>query len=287
MNMLRAKSVFLILLCLSLGLLLVPERLISRWRLAFFSEIQTLTSFFRNQIPILPPTIERTRASKDLELQLEDARRRARELEIKNIQLQSEVFQLRKSRADIAELREFFPHLQFFPAQIIGRASLDIGSDIILACGSNHGVRQGDAVLQGQNVAGQVVEVMPEVSRAHLVTSPRIVVPARLSQSRAECYVRGTEDGACEVVFLGQRPSTVDGEIIFTSGLNAFFPPDIIIGELAGPPVASRDQRTYVAPCTPRANLHELEEILVVRRHDTAMIPPSWRQTSAHPFGGQ
>ena len=276
MTRLSVHSVLIILTALTAAALCLPEDVLATWQLAFRSQENALRDSLEGFQNSHSPTLERDRAPRDAVAELADRTRMLHECQADNYRLQAELERLRRSQQELSQVMEFLPLLRFAPAMVTGRSGLAGTDDLIINRGLADGIAPGDAVLQGQNLAGQVMEALPHAARVRVVIHPDIVVPARLGQSRSECYVRGGADGGCEVVFIGLVPDAVAGEMVFTSGLLGYFPPNVLVAEILEQPVCSRDQKTWVAPCRPRANLAAVEQVLVVRSTQNTGVPSTW-----------
>jgi len=276
-------------LLLAAGLLcLLPPALLGTWRLAFLSSASRLARAWETRAAERPPTLEQGRGrdgaggpGSPQEQRIQDLERQVEELRNLLVRTRSELAGARQRLEQLAEVREYLPALRVLSAEVLVRpGGLPLGGDAVRGAaiavnrGRNDGVDVGDVVLQGQAVVGQVVEADAHAARALLISSPRSVLAARLGRTRTECYVRGAAQGGCEAVFLGRPPEAQAGDMVFTSGLLGYAPPDLLIGQLTGPPVASRDRRTHVAPLQPRADLNALETVLVVRRTDVDVDTP-------------
>ncbi|MFW5856497.1 MAG: rod shape-determining protein MreC, partial [Planctomycetota bacterium] len=278
MRRLPRPSPALALLGLSLALCLLPGEILSTVRMRLYSEAaRLLTGVDALAGEDAVPSLEHTRASDDPARALADARRQAEELRNRLDRCMADLEDARRRLRQLSEAREFVPALKtlaFTPATVIARTGRwpedPGGSSLIFDRGLDANVAAGDALLQGQAVLGQVVQVREHACRALLLNHPSLIIAGREAATRTECYVRGRLDGGVEVVFIGRAPEATPGGLVLTSGLLELFPPGLIVGEIAGPLVESRDQRTHVAPLRPRAELQAVEMALIVHRADAA-----------------
>ncbi|MBN1258085.1 MAG: rod shape-determining protein MreC, partial [Planctomycetes bacterium] len=186
----------------------------------------------------------------------------------------------RRRLGQLSKAQEFIPELKtlhFVTASVVLHAGqwpgASGGGSFVLDRGSADGVVVGSALLQGQAVLGQVVEVSPHASRGIMLNHPNLIIAGRLGGQRTECYIRGSVAGVCEAVFLGRQPEAKEGDLIFTSGLLGYFPKNLTVGELAETPVEDGDQRTYVARLRPTAELDAVEGVIIVNSETPAAFP--------------
>lgn len=274
MKRLGGRAVFLILLAMTAGLLLAPPGMLSTWRLSLVDLGESIRRRFAGT-PERDPSLERTRAERTAERELADLRRRHAELRDHYDRTRAELAETRRLVDQIAELRTFAESLRFTVARTTARFREPDGDVIVIDRGARDGVGEGDPVLQGQSALGRVVETAEKTSRVALLTHRDMVVPARLGLTGLECYARGDGGGACRIIFLGARPEAKEGDLIFTSGLLGYFPPDLVVGELSEAPRRIDQGRTSEAELVPRARLDAVEYVLVVRRGID--MPVGWR----------
>ncbi|MCX7934886.1 MAG: hypothetical protein N3A66_06465, partial [Planctomycetota bacterium] len=102
------------------------------------------------------------------------------DLRLRLWQKDAEIASLRARLRHIGELREAAPQLRFISATVIGVGGARRGEEVILDRGSHDGVTVGDAVVQGQTMAGVVRRVSLHSSEAALIWSPYFLVAARV-----------------------------------------------------------------------------------------------------------
>lgn len=263
----------IMLFLLALGASLLPPEVQSACRLqlyAWWSGVPPLAPAPAGP----PPSLERARATDDPAARATDLERQVRELGELLLIRTAELEDARRHLQQLSEAFEFVPGLdvlQLTPARVLYRTGRwpapDPGTALVLDRGRADGVHAGDVLIQGQSVIGQIVQASPHRARGTLITHPATIIAARLARpAHADCYLRGTAAGACEVVFMGRPPPATAGDLVLTSGLLDTYPPDLILGELSAAPQESEDRHTHVAPLTPRADLAALDALLIVHR---------------------
>lgn len=142
---------------------------------------------------------------------------------------------------------------------------------IVLDAGSNRGVREGLAVIDGRGVVGQVIAVSPLNSTAMLVSDPSHAVPVQVVRSGLRTIAFGT--GRIDQLLLPNIPLSADVRVddqLITSGLGGTFPAGFPVGQITRlDPDATR--LFVVAEAKPAAALDRSGEVLMV--WDTSVAP--------------
>ena len=118
---------------------------------------------------------------------------------------------------------------------VSGRVMLDKKSpylnSFILNIGNNKGIKNGMAVLDGENFIGRIVDVNFFSSRVLLVSDLNSKIPIIIEPSASHAILngRGTEDPTLE--YLPENHKIQQGDKIYTSGKEGIFSPGIPIGE--------------------------------------------------------
>jgi len=105
-------------------------------------------------------------------------------------------------------------------------------NSFILNIGNNKGIKNGMAVLDGENFIGRIVDVNFFSSRVLLVSdlNSKIPIITEPSASHAILSGHGTEDPTLE--YLPENHKIQHGDKIYTSGKEGIFSPGIPIGEV-------------------------------------------------------
>jgi rod shape-determining protein MreC len=135
---------------------------------------------------------------------------------------------------------------------------------IVLDAGSNRGVREGLAVIDGSGVVGQVIAVTPMNSTAMLVSDPSHAIPVQVVRSGLRTIAYGTGDVG--TLLLPSIPLSADvraGDQLITSGLGGTFPAGFPVGRIAR--LSPDETRLFVvAEAVPAAALDRSGEVLLV-----------------------
>lgn len=136
---------------------------------------------------------------------------------------------------------------------------------IVIDTGSNGGVSEGLAVIDGLGVVGQVVDTTPLNATVMLVSDPSHAVPVQIVRSGLRTIAYGT--GRIDKLLLPNIPLSADvrvGDQLITSGLGGTFPAGFPVGtiEVLNPDAT---RLFVVAEARPAAALDRSGEVLLVR----------------------
>jgi len=123
------------------------------------------------------------------------------------------------------------------PARVIARTPELWFEGIIISRGRNDNVRQGDLVVDGVGVIGEVSEVFPSFSKVRLLTSPDFAVGAICASSKVEGVARGDGAGSLRLEYVPASSTVRLREKVLTSGLGLSpeggKPPGFVVGYVA------------------------------------------------------
>lgn len=263
----RANRLFFLLLCL-----LLCGGLMGASTLGILGPFEDIVS-----VPLNAITGGFTRLSQTMSRLLSETndvnelRRRNRELEDQFIKLQGELIQLREISSDyerLAGLLDYTSSLEgreFVTADVIGVDAQSAVRSIIINRGTRDGIDVGMPVQTDLGLVGRIYSVSANTSRVQLISDQNSAVSARLQKSRAEGSVRGRGllTGNLRMQFIPVDAEITVGDLVVTSGLGGNFPPDIVIGQ-----VTSRRKFEFElwqeAEVSSLINFSTLEFVLVV-----------------------
>ena len=111
------------------------------------------------------------------------------------------------------------PAFRTIPARVIARTPELWFEGIIISGGQNDGIRQGDLVVDGVGVIGEVSEVFSSFSKVRLLTSPDFAVGAICASSQIEGVARGNGPGLLRLEYVPASSAVRLREKVLTSGL--------------------------------------------------------------------
>ena len=135
-----------------------------------------------------------------------------------------------------SQLRKLIDEQIESPSNLVSaRVMLDKQSpylnSFVINIGSNKGIKNGMAVLDGKNFIGRIVDVNFFSSRVLLVSdlNSKIPVLSEPSGSHAILSGRGTNEPTLE--YLSKNNDIQDGDKIYTSGKEGIFTPGLVVGK--------------------------------------------------------
>lgn len=102
---------------------------------------------------------------------------------------------------------------------------------IVLNKGSQHGIYEGQPVLDAKGIMGQVVHVTPLTSSIILITDPNHAIPVSINRNGMRAIAVGT--GTSDELELPHFPTNADvvvGDLLVSSGLGGRFPAGYPVG---------------------------------------------------------
>ena len=105
-------------------------------------------------------------------------------------------------------------------------------NSFIINIGSNKGVKNGMAVLDGKNFIGRIVDVNFFSSRVLLVSDLNSNIPVIIEPSAEHGILSGHGINEPTLEYLSENHNLKDGDKVYTSGKEGIFLPGIPIGEI-------------------------------------------------------
>ena len=105
-------------------------------------------------------------------------------------------------------------------------------NSFIINVGSNKGIKNGMAVLDGKNFIGRIVDVNFFSSRVLLVSDLNSKIPVLTEPSAHHAILSGRGTNKPTLEYLPEKHTIQNGDKVYTSGKEGIFPPGIPIGEI-------------------------------------------------------
>jgi rod shape-determining protein MreC len=156
------------------------------------------------------------------------------------------------------------------PARVVFRPATAWYSTVTIDVGSSSGVRNYDAVVNGDGLVGRVTNVTPNASQVTLITDQESYVDAVVRGAGAGAGAQGMASGSVtgdvSLQYVDKNEKVKVGEYVVTSGrMNSIFVRGIPIGQVES--VASQDVDLYQnISVSPFVNFRELDLVQVVIR---------------------
>ena len=171
-----------------------------------------------------------------------------------------DLLDLRKQRRDLSD---------FETATVMERNVTNWTSSLTLDKGSVHGVEVGDCVIDGQgSLVGRISQVGYNWSTVLTVVDTDTSLGARVYRTQDLGIANGDfalmENGQLRLDSLPASSQLLEGDLVVTSGLGGYLPPDLVIGSISSLQANDSDTSVY-AVLTPAADLDSLTEVCVIK----------------------
>jgi rod shape-determining protein MreC len=191
--------------------------------------------------------------NRDLKAQIE-------QLKLAQVRLNEDAQQARRLQA-LFNFKEQYVS-KTVAAQVIGSGGSEQSRVVYIDKGESDGIRQDMAVITVQGIVGKVLKVFRSSAQVLLIDDQSSGVGAILETSRLQGIVRGTPAGEVVLEKIMSDEGVQPGEEVRTSGGDRIFPKGLPIGVVTR--VSNNPDLFLNIHVRPSANLHKLEEVLVV-----------------------
>lgn len=156
--------------------------------------------------------------------------------------------------------------------------------------GSNHGVANGMAIVNGDGLVGRVYEVGLNYAKVISIIDSRSAVACLVQRTRDNGVMRGQISSSdsyaeCYVYYLPNINSITPGDTVVTSGTDSLYPKGLKVGTVTALSLDAGSDGTY-AIVTPSVDFQRIEEVFVLRtviESDTDILP-SVAQPTNEPY---
>lgn len=122
------------------------------------------------------------------------------------------------------------PAISFVTARVIADARGPFVRTVIVNAGSEQGVREQQAVMDGRGLVGRTISAGAEASRVLLVTDLNSRIPVRIEPQGYRAILTGTNQTEPRLDFLPAHATLQDGNVVYTSGDGGQLPPGLPVG---------------------------------------------------------
>lgn len=122
------------------------------------------------------------------------------------------------------------PRHTYITARILTDGQSNFAKSLLVAAGTNDGVRKGQAVVSGDGLVGRVVEAGEKTARILLLNDINSRIPVLIDNSRQHAVFAGQNTKMGVLVHLPQESKIDHGVRVVTSGVGGVFPPGIPVG---------------------------------------------------------
>jgi rod shape-determining protein MreC len=115
-------------------------------------------------------------------------------------------------------------------ARVVSRDPSNWAESVTVDRGTNDGVKEGQAVVDGNALVGQVIAVSTSSAKVLLITDNVSSVDVIVQSSRAQGIIEGNLTENLRLKYLLREQSVKMGDRIIASGLDGIFPKGALVG---------------------------------------------------------
>ncbi len=194
-----------------------------------------------------------------------------------NIQLRAELAELRQSLQEYEEMKLQNERLRALldlkagqPGHVTTASLVSKGVDqwvrtALIDKGSSDGIKKDMAVIVPQGLVGKIVRVWPSYAEMLLINDSSFSVSVRLQESRVEAIMSGSGGEHCFLKYISNDVDVHVGDVLVTSGLDAFYPKGIPVGTVRSVRKTTPELFQYVE-VMPFVDQLRLEEVIIIER---------------------
>ena len=120
----------------------------------------------------------------------------------------------------------------FIGADILSKGMNSNMASVLLNRGLNDGVKDNNPVLSSRGVVGKIILVADNYSAVQLVSDIDFRLSVKIMPSETEGIMRWIANDTCEIVEVQTTSDVQIGDIVLTSNLSIYFPPNLPVGEV-------------------------------------------------------
>ncbi len=225
------RFAFVLLVSAALGLLVFGRAgspFIERLRLVIIDAAAPVLDVLSRPVASAAAVVEEVR-------RLADMRGEIVRLREENERLRSWQAAARKLRLEVASYRDLLnvvdePRLDFITARVISDSGGAFVRTVLIAAGATGGVRNGQAVVNGDGLVGRIVETGRRSARVLLLTDLNARIPVVIEATRVSAILAGDNTDTQRLIFVSEDARVSPGDRIVTSGRGEMLPTGLPIG---------------------------------------------------------
>jgi rod shape-determining protein MreC len=191
--------------------------------------------------PILNVVSRPVQSVNDVMAEVEDVlamREELARLREENARLMSWQSVAQRLEAENKALRSFFafssgPQATFITARVVGDAGSAFVRSMLLNAGARDGVKNGQAVMTADGLAGRITEVGETSARVLLITDINSRIPVLVERTRDRAVLAGDNSRQPRLTLMSPGMSVEAGDRIVTSGHGGTYPAGLPVGVVA------------------------------------------------------
>lgn len=150
------------------------------------------------------------------------------------------------------------------PAEILSTPRDPFSKRVVLDKGGNAGIEEGQPVVDGMGLVGQVTRVHAFSTEVTLISDRSQAVPAQIQRTGQRVLVFGG-GGNMEVRYLPNHTDIQQGDVLVTSGIDRVYPAGLVVAKVTQ--VLRPPDSTYArVTCLPIAGVDKSRLLMVLKK---------------------
>ena len=173
---------------------------------------------------------------------------------LKNNKNKSEFLELENSQLRVLINEQISSNKNLISARVMLDKQSPYLNSFVINMGNNKGIKNGMAVMNGNNFIGRIVDVSYFSSRVLLISDFNSKIPVLIEPSANHAILGGHGNKKPTLEYLPENHKVQNGDKVYTSGKGGVFPPGMPIGEVKIQddiikvfPFSDLDQITFVS----------------------------------------
>ena len=226
-----------------------------RFRLALLNQIVPNVEFFTTSIKVIGRIVLDISSFTNVYEQNQNLKNELQDMK----KWREAAIQLEQKNAKLRALNNLKvnPVLDWVSGEVIADSGGTYNSSALLNVGTEDGIIDGSAVVDGLGLVGRISGVEDQISRIILLSDTKSYVPVIIEPNNQEAILRGDNSPAPLVEFIRGVEKIQPGFRVYTSGTGGVFPSGILIGKV----VLSTDKKIRVKLS---ANISKLDYLRIL-----------------------
>lgn len=190
------------------------------------------------------------------------------ELRELNLQLYSDVVQMKNAAKEYDKLKQMIDfkdneRLESFVARVVGKSTVETRAYLTLDKGSDAGVRRGMPVRTDAGLVGLITGTTANYSVCEPITNKHVATAVITQRTDCQGILKWEGGNKFSVNYISTLFDVQTGDIVLTSNMSNKFPPEIPVGQIS----KVEEDKTgdfYKITLTPYADFDRAEYVFVV-----------------------
>lgn len=145
----------------------------------------------------------------------------------------------------IPDTAQFNNNYEFIVAKVINNSTARLDNFLTINKGYKHGIEPGMGVISGNGIVGQVKTASQNFSTVYSLLHADMMISSLITSSGTFCTTKwaGKDPQVADLLYVPRHIDINEGDSVITSGFNAVFPEDVLIGTVES--ISLRSNATF------------------------------------------